>query len=116
MARASPQWRSRYHAKLKAKYIELLGAQCFRCKSREHLEFDHIDPAAKSFTITDRLDNREEIVIKELEKVQLLCRSCHHQKHHTGKRTHGTLSSYRYCRCDACREAKANYMKTYRRP
>lgn len=28
---------------------------------------------------------------------------------------HGTLTEYRYCKCDLCREAKSNWAKQYKR-
>ena len=28
---------------------------------------------------------------------------------------HGTLSAFRYCRCERCREAKRSYMRVYMR-
>lgn len=50
---------------------------------------------------------------------QLLCRSCHEAKtlvdrgQESAKESHGTLSSYKYCKCNLCKKAKADYMSRY---
>ena len=100
-----------------SKYKELLGGKCVRCGSTEHLEFDHIEPDLKSFTITSRIHTApEEVILEELKKCQLLCSQCHDEKtledlgQVSAIGTHGTLSSYRYCKCDLCKKAKNDYM------
>ena len=56
-----------------------------------------------------------------MKKCQLLCKKHHTDKTivDTGKKlakgTHGTISSYRYCKCDACREAANKLSREYRR-
>ena len=114
----------RYH-RLKQKLIVLLGGQCTQCRETMDLQFDHIDPKTKKFTITDyllRLPWSE--ILKEIKKCQLLCRKHHDVKtlvdkgQIAAKGTHGTLSAYRYCKCEKCRSAKAKWMREYhaRRP
>lgn len=105
---------------IKEKYIRLLGGKCVVCSSKKCLEFDHIDPAKKEYDVTRKICSYSYYRIKkELDKCQLLC-----EKHHNIKTlkekgmlsaigTHGTLSSYRWCKCDKCRKAKAAYMKVY---
>lgn len=51
-----------------------------KCGSTENLEFDHIDPKTKSFTITSRPTASEDKMSKELAKCQLLCHTCHENK------------------------------------
>ncbi|CAM6031392.1 unnamed protein product [Sphagnum compactum] len=68
------------YAKKKAEWIAMLGGQCVVCGSKENLEFDHIDPATKSFTITTMYGAAKEKMMSELAKCQLLCRSCHEAK------------------------------------
>lgn len=111
------------NAYVKAKYhrrrreaIAKLGGKCFECGSIDDLEFDHIDPKQKSFPIGEALSGwSQRRINKELKKCQLLCKNCHDRKHHTAKYSHGTLSSYRYCRCDECRAAKAAWSREYNR-
>lgn len=61
--------------------LALLGGKCVRCASTDQLQFDHIDPATKSFTICDKLAGvaKAKLVV-ELAKCQLLCFECHKQK------------------------------------
>lgn len=99
----------------------MLGNECRRCKSTKDLEFDHIDPETKSFTIANRWNDDLETLKDELDKCQLLCFDCHVSKSRSdyndrvtsGKLvvkpfTHG--SSYAWmrlkCLCDICLEAK----------
>jgi len=60
---------------------EYLGGKCVRCGATENLEFDHIIPANKSYTIASNITcfSLEELIL-EVDKCQLLCRPCHIQK------------------------------------
>lgn len=60
---------------------EYLGGKCVRCGATERLEFDHIIPADKSYTIGSNITcfSLEELIL-EVDKCQLLCRPCHIQK------------------------------------
>lgn len=92
-----------------------LGGKCVRCGRIDGLQLDHIDPKNKSFTIAKLWSIRKELFDIEVNKCQLLCEPCHDAKtlidkgQVSGKVTHGTLSSYRYCKCDLCRKAKRDY-------
>lgn len=94
-----------------------LGNRCVRCGATKDLQLDHKDRETKSFTIGRMWSVSEQRFEMELSKCQLLCRTCHEEKtlldkgQVSGKVTHGTLSSYRYCKCDACKLAKSNYNK-----
>jgi hypothetical protein len=98
-----------------------MGGKCERCEATDGLEFDHVDPEDKELDVSKVMTYPEASIRAEFDKCQLLCRRCHQVKSilDAGKTpavgTHGTLSSYRYCRCDACRSAKAAYMKEYMR-
>jgi 5-methylcytosine-specific restriction endonuclease McrA len=110
----------RYHER-REKAIEKLGGKCTKCGSSDGLQFDHVDPTTKKFSIGTLSSINEDAFNKEVDKCQLLCDSCHQSKtlldlgRVSAKDTHGTLSSYRYCKCDECRAAKAAYMKEYKR-
>lgn len=108
------------YRKLRKEYITLLGGICVKCGSDENLQFDHIDKNSKSFDVSNKITYPRDIVLAELEKCQLLCEECHKTKslHDLDKKaakgTHGTLSSYRYCRCFECKEAKRAYAANHR--
>ena len=60
---------------------EYLGGKCVMCGTTEGLEFDHIDPSKKSYTIGSSITcfSLEELIL-EVDKCQLLCRPCHVKK------------------------------------
>lgn len=103
----------RYKTK-RIKYEEMLGGKCSRCESTDNLHFDHIDPSTKEYNIGNILLGREDRVIQELQKCQLLCETCHHKKtaeelkkrepHNKGNVTHGKhYAAYILkCKCKSC--------------
>ena len=60
---------------------EYLSGKCVRCGVTEKLEFDHITPVNKSYSIGANITcfSLEELIL-EADKCQLLCRPCHIQK------------------------------------
>ena len=99
---------------LRGKAINYLGGKCVKCGSTDSLEFDHIDPATKKFTIGNLLSVPIEDLYPELDKCRLLCAKCHRKRHSTAKGKHGTISSYRYCHCELCRKANAEAKRRWR--
>ena len=57
--------------------IEQLGGKCVHCGALDRLEFDHIEPATKSFNISSGYHKKWAVLQEELSKCQLLCNSCH---------------------------------------
>ncbi len=55
-----------------------MGGKCVECGSTELLQFDHINPLEKSFTITSNFHRKD--LDEELAKCQLLCWDCHMEK------------------------------------
>lgn len=103
----------RYYSR-KAKAIAYLGGRCVVCGAIEDLEFDHVDPAIKSFTIGSRLSSIAETKLKpELDKCQLLCVEHHKEKHAA---EHGSLGMWTHnkCRCDICLSAMRQYNREYK--
>ena len=117
---------ARHHRRMAAAMIAL-GGKCVRCASTERLEFSHIDPATKSFVIAQKAAGvSEEKLQAELRKCQLLCHDCNTEKAildrgqlPRGER-HGTLTMYKYCKCELCRRGKAlwsqDYFRSHPRP
>jgi len=88
---------------------QYLGNKCNVCGSEQDLEFDHIDPAVKSFTLARNWTRAKADTLAELHKCQLLCAKCHLKKtiaENTIKSECGTTSNYaKGCRCEKCRKA-----------
>lgn len=57
-----------------------LGGECVKCGSTELLEFDHIDKTSKELELSRSWCYSFEKFYKELNKCQLLCKTCHHWK------------------------------------
>jgi 5-methylcytosine-specific restriction endonuclease McrA len=107
----------RYHTR-RAFFIAEMGGKCAQCGRTEDLEFDHINPEEKSFNVGDRLSNRsEENIRAELEKCQLLCKTCHKDKSVKSRSyDHGEgLTGKRNCRCKLCGPLKNAYMLKFKR-
>lgn len=87
---------------------EMLGEACVFCGSTDSLEFDHVDPTTKSFTISNAkaLDGPWDRLVTEVLKCRLLCSPCHIERTREQKSrvVHGTYWCYKKykCRCDPC--------------
>ena len=108
----------RFHER-RGKVIAHLGGKCVSCGSVDRLELDHIDPGTKAIETKKLWGSSEALFWAEVAKCQLLCRPCHCLKSTIERGqtpsagTHGTLTSYRHCKCDLCRAAKSAYSKKY---
>jgi superfamily II helicase len=72
----------RYRTKKRA--VEYLGGCCIRCKyekSLSALEFHHLDPEQKDFSISNQGNKSWTVIQKELDKCVLICSNCHHEEH-----------------------------------
>lgn len=101
------------------KAIDLLGGKCVECSSIEDLEFDHVQPETKRFSLCKKLNNSPwERIEEELKLCQLLCHSCHSEKNKedNGEAGHGTRTMYNHhgCRCVECRQANNEYFRNRR--
>ena len=109
---------SRYKRRM-ADTINFLGGKCVRCGTTEDLEFDHVDRTSKTWTIAKIYSYSDSKFFAELKKCQLLCKKCHNIKSITdlgkavAKGNHGTISTYKYCKCEICVKAKADYTRAH---
>lgn len=71
--------------KIKELAIEYKGGSCQKCgynKCNSALEFHHLDPSEKDFSISSSGNTRGwELVKKELDKCILVCANCHREIH-----------------------------------
>lgn len=114
---------ARYHRR-RAAAIEKLGGTCGFCGATDNLEIDHRDYRTKSFDLGKAFAGFSETrLAAELEKCWLLCVPCHREKTRVDNAVqlgirprwqHGTLTGYRHCKCDPCREAKRVSNAAYR--
>lgn len=95
--------------------VEKLGGKCTSCGSFESLEFDHIDPAGKDFTMAKAASFSETRWQKELEKCQLLCTDCHKLKHSVDNPCGTPQKYWNGCKCQACKAAYSKHHKKYRK-
>jgi hypothetical protein len=72
--------------KVKEDAVIYLGGECNRCgydKCIDALEFHHIDPDLKEFSISHNGHTRSwERVKKELDKCLMVCSNCHKEIHY----------------------------------
>ena len=97
--------------------IEMLGGACVRCGTTETLQFDHIEPGTKSFSLGSNWTRAWHEMVAEAQKCQLLCKECHIVKtaEDLGPPKHG-FPRYLYwgCRCGVCRAANAEHSAWWR--
>ena len=60
------------------------GGKCQICgydKCDRALEFHHLNPANKRFSIASHIDRKMEMLYEEVDKCVLLCANCHREYH-----------------------------------
>ena len=87
-------WQDRRLLEVRAWWRELKSTlRCEECgeSAPECLHFHHIDPATKSFNVSDAASNgrSKSAVLAELTKCRVLCANCH-LKHHWNERRKGS--------------------------
>lgn len=94
--------------------ISYLGSVCINCQSSQDLQFHHIDPNTKLYTIAKASSFSETRFWSEVEKCELLCSDCH-ATHHQIIHPCGTVHRYwQGCRCRDCLDARNKYNNNYR--
>ena len=74
---------SSYRREVKRKLIEYKGGKCQICgynRYQEALEFHHLDPSQKDFTISGGTKSFESLK-PEVDKCILVCANCHREIH-----------------------------------
>ena len=74
---------SSYRREVKRKLIEYKGGKCQVCgynRCQEALEFHHLDPSQKDFTISGGTKSFESLK-PEVDKCILVCANCHREIH-----------------------------------
>lgn len=69
---------------IKKHLIERAGGRCAQCgydKCQAALQFHHLDPTQKDFTISQNFNNDVEKLYIEVDKCVLLCANCHAELH-----------------------------------
>lgn len=64
--------------------IKYKGGECQVCgysKSKQALEFHHVNPEEKEFKISGNTNGNLSRLIKEVDKCVLLCANCHREVH-----------------------------------
>jgi len=114
----SRDYHRNYYYKRRAKLIAVLGDRCVTCGSTHDLQFDHIDPAEKSFNISSNLTASNAEVLAELAKCQLLCMECHIEKtkQDNSGYQHGTWYGFMHmkCVCAECSERRERHNRDRR--
>lgn len=106
--------KDRYHRR-RREAAEFLGGRCVDCGVTENLEFDHIDPKTKLFTLSKGWNRPEKEFWAEVRKCVLRCRPCHSERswERASVPHGGGASGRRNCSCAACRQRKREYMHEY---
>lgn len=74
----------RRRRKIKILGVIYKGGRCEICgydKCFEALEFHHLDPTKKEFTIASKCNHAWKTIKRELDKCQLVCSCCHREIH-----------------------------------
>lgn len=76
--------------------IEYKGGQCIKCGYHKYsgaLQFHHLNPSQKEFTISARTNRSKQELYEEVDKCILICSNCH-QELHQHIREGGSVDSF----------------------
>ena len=86
--KSSYEYLKQHRRKIKEELVAYKGGKCERCgynKCINALEFHHLDPTKKDFTISDSTKHYSlEDMKKEVDKCILVCANCHREIHYIG--------------------------------
>lgn len=76
--------RNDYKDRIRKVILEVLECGCVHCGEKDVrcLEFDHIDPMTKSFSLSEvfKLQPKIDVVMAEIDKCNILCSNCHRKR------------------------------------
>lgn len=79
--KCASEWVTTNRRKKKEKLVKICGGKCVLCGYSKYsgaLDFHHIKPSAKSFSLSVRgLAYAWDTLVKEAQKCVLLCKNCH---------------------------------------
>lgn len=69
---------------------------CVKCGCSKYylIDFHHLNPAEKDFTISDNSHAKIETLMKEIDKCVPLCANCHREFHHLEREQGMTIEEY----------------------
>lgn len=69
---------------------------CVKCGCSKYylIDFHHLNPAEKDFTISDNSHAKIETLMKEIDKCVSLCANCHREFHHLEREQGMTIEEY----------------------
>lgn len=106
-----------YRRKRREYAWNFLGGECIKCSSKSNLEIDHIERETKVSSVASLYTSSKTVFLEELDKCQLLCKSCHLIKTKEEVplvRKHGTIYCYQTgCRCERCVLGQRKYHKDW---
>lgn len=103
------------YKKRRSEAIDKLGGKCVVCGTTQDLEFDHIEPHTKEITIARASSFSESRWQAEIAKCQLLCHTCHVEKHRPEHLCGDVKKYWQGCRCNLCKAARNNHHKEWKR-
>lgn len=92
--------RQKERDKYQSKQIELNEFRqqhpCVKCGCSKYylIDFHHLNPAEKDFTISDNSHAKIETLMKEIDKCVSLCSNCHREFHHFEREQGMTIEEY----------------------
>jgi len=78
---ANKKWKKRITERLDEIVDEWKCSECGYDKSRAALEFHHLDPTKKDFSISSRWTISHDKLKEEIDKCIMLCANCHRELH-----------------------------------
>lgn len=97
--------------------IARLGGKCVDCGTIELLQFDHVDPEAKNFTLAKQSSCSELRFLEEIAKCVLRCKWCHIERTRAQQTVGhgGGGQGITGCKCKLCKDKKSEYNRIYYR-
>ena len=92
--------RQRERDKYQSKQLELNEFKhnhpCVKCGCSKYylIDFHHLNPAEKDFTISDNSHAKIETLMREIDKCVPLCANCHREFHHLEREQGMTIEEY----------------------